>query len=230
MIVLTTDNLLKKIEKGGYKYAKIFEGFLRSADEEKVHFERFECKTPDELNEEIKEFAATYSGKFTILLRKHNGGNDQTLCRSNWSTIEKVEVVQAEEVHQGGGGGLSMQDLEKFKNDWLLEMKREFEMKELQHQLKEKDAQLSEMQTNGGKLAYIGVEMLKAWGFGKGSPAASMQGAEGASASPEVNEENMKAAMNKIVKVFGAETIIKLANKVNEGDPIINMVRSFANS
>jgi hypothetical protein len=82
----------------------------------------------------------------------------------------------------------------------------------------------------GGKLTHL-VENFVLAKLG-GKKAATMQGTEKEhqEKSTEVNEKELTEAYTKLAKLLGPETVIKLANKLDPGDPVISIVINYANS
>lgn len=239
-LVLSTETILKKIEKHRYKYAKIFEGFVTPNDDDnKHHFERFDCKSAEELTDEISEFAKMYHGKFTIVMRVHNGGTDKTLTACRWNTIPEAKAVEQNNSVAVQGQVLTLEHVTKLKQEWLQEMSLQLKLKELETIVKMKDSELDGFKTQGDKLAYVGLQMLSGLGFGKklqtmNGGGTNLNGTGDNVQQPEQvpiqDVEGFKAAINKIHWLLGEETLIKLAKKIKPGDDIIGMVKMYANS
>ncbi len=237
-LVLSTETILKKIEKHRYKYAKIFEGFVTPNDDDnKHHFERFDCKSAEELTDEINEFSNMYHGKFTIVMRVHNGGTDKTLTACRWNTIPEAKAVEHNSSAPMNGQVLTLADLEKHKQEWLKEMALQLRLKEMEATIKYKEAELDGFKSQGDKLAYVALQVLSGMKAGK-----ALQGAAGSNLNgtgdnvqqpeqvPIQDVEQFKAAINKIHWLLGEETLIKLAKKLKPGDDIIGMVKMYSNS
>lgn len=233
-LVLSTDTILKKIEKHRYKYAKIFEGFVTPNDDDnKHHFERFDCKSAEELIDEITEFAKMYHGKFTVVMRVHNGGTDKTLTACRWNTIPEAKAV--ENNAPMNGQVLTLDMLEQHKKQWLQEMAVQLKLKELESTVKYKEAELEGFKTQGDKLAYVALQVLSGMKLGKTLQGATNLNGTGDNVQPPEqvpiqNVEDFKAAINKIHWLLGEETLIKLAKKIKPGDDIIGMVKMYSNS
>ncbi len=234
-LILNTESIIKRIEKHRFRYAKIFEGFVTPSDDEnKIHFERYDCKTAEELIEELREFSESFHGKFTLVMRVHNGGTDKTISSCRWSTIPEAKEV--DKTTSEKQTGITPQSLEDFKKQWAQEMAVQLKLKEYETIIKIKDVELNGFKTQGDKLAYVGLQMLNGIGFGKKMQAMNGigDGANDNTQQPETvviqDVEAFKKAINKLHFVLGEETLIKLANKVEPGADIIGMVKMYANS
>lgn len=233
-LILNTEAVIKRIEKHRFKYAKIFEGYVTPNDDDnKIHFERFDCKTPEELIEEIREFSGAFHGKFTLVMRCHNGGTDKSISSCRWTTIPETKEVQQAQPQNNSLNGMTLDELKK---QWATEMATAMRMKELETMLKIKDVELKGFESQGDKLAYVGLRILEGIGFGKKIQAAngSLNGTTENIQEPEKvpiqDVEAFKKAINKIHWLLGEETLIKLANKIEPGADIIGMVKMYANS
>lgn len=234
-LVLSTESILKKIEKQRYKHAKVFEGFVVPNDaDNKHHFEKFDCDTPEQLINEIQEFSELYHGKFTILMRVHHGGTDKTLSACRWSTIPEAKPVE-----QGNTVSseklMTIADLEAQKKIWLQELSTTFKLKEYESIIQMKDAELNGFKANGDKLAYVALQVLSGMSIGKKLGISNLNGTgteniKQPESVPVQNAEELKAALNKLHWLLGEEILIKLAKKINPGDEMIGMVKMYANS
>lgn len=222
-IILNTEQILNQIKKSGYKTAKIYEGFLTnvSEDSSRVHFDKFNCDTTEELLAEMETFASSFQGKFSVLFRTRIGGTDKSVCFVRWSTVTEL-ATNNNVVHNS-----PQFDIDNLKKSWLAEMHTMFRIKELESQLALKDAELKGMQSQGDKLAYVGQQILQGW-LVKNKLNPSLQGF--AEEKPNTPVQTTQEAFNKLLALLGEETINKLAGKLQPEGMEINLIKEFANS
>jgi len=82
-----------------------------------------------------------------------------------------------------------------------------------------------ELETMGGKFAFAVTEIIK-------QVAPDMMGNFAGAPNPMQGDapQDLDQAFDKLRDLLGDDDIIKLAGKLQPGDPLINMVKQYANS
>lgn len=222
MIECNKDQIIKQIQKAGFRHCRVYEGY-KNPGEETPQFMYMTCETPDELIAEFEDFSGDYPGKFTLALYRHQSSADSTRCKVRYNGLPKVKKEDSKPMN-----GSPQVDRETIKAELMEEIRREKEIQDLKDKLEEKQQALNGIQTQGDKLAYVGMKILDAY-MKRKTGASPMQGTETQEQKPIENPEALKVALNKLVAVLGEDTIINLASKITPGDPVINIVKDYAN-
>lgn len=241
MIVINKDNLIEKIRNHGFKVASFYDGIFTNIDQEKrPYFEKYKEDSVEGLIGRIENFAKTYPGQFTVILKHGEGSHHPAMVFVRFDQVINPQSGQT----QLNGAGFQFETPQQMEDRLLNKIKNQMRENMLEHENKALKAKLQGLETTGGKLANMLEMWLEAKFLGKKIPA--LQGTPDKKAGAkkpaqknedpdedEINEEDLKQAMGKILDLLGADTIIKLAEKldsVGEDDPIINMIINYANN
>lgn len=227
MLIVSKENIDDKISGGGFKTAVIYDQQLRGRDPGHLpYFERYDEETTEDLLNKIDKFSKTYPGIFSIVLKKTPGGQNACLVQAQFEGSKKPQEQ----------GSVNLNGLPGFESPEMIEqrilnkLKTQMETQRLQAENNILRAKLQGIETTGGKLANMIETWIEAKFLGKKSP--SLQGTDEATTETkkEVNPEELKIALGKLCDVLGADTLIKLSKKLQDGDPIILMVKNYANN
>lgn len=219
-LIFNTETLLKHVEKRGYKIARIYEG-LSKPDEDQEFFDRINASSPGNLVEELTEFSELYKGKFCVIMRQHANGKENSECCVKWDTTiaPKSQAVETTTIMQG-----APLDEAALRAKWEKEKEIDDKIAELNRMLEDKDDRIKEFETNGGKLAYVGLEILKAVGVIK-TEAPVMQGTENVDFDPQ----RLKDSIKKVIHLVGGENdFIQIADNLTPEK--VQMMKNFINS
>jgi hypothetical protein len=211
-VIVNPDQLLKIIEKRSYKYARIYEGHASDADQ-KNQFDFLNCSSVQELLDEVKSFCEMYPGNFTAVLRKHHNGKDLA-SNVKFKTIGYQTAQPNNNAVQNTG--LTPQTVEQLRAQWEQEQQQKNLFAQQQEIIDQQKAQLEEFQTNGGKMAYVALEILKGWKIGPGSPKAIMQGTNDQNTGePKTYTAEQKkeigAAIDRLLKIMTVDELVAVS-------------------
>lgn len=224
-MILTKENIIKKVERQKYKNAVIYEGHQKEMD--RLTFEKFSAESPEALINDLNEFFKSYNGTFMMLL-----STSSSVQRSNCDQcFFKTEPTTQSE--QGKKHGYSFEDLDRLKKDLREELKTEFEEREKREKEKEEkealQSELKELKTNGGKLANVIYQFLVTANEGK-KLKMQLQGSNQRQRKQEIDQEEineLESALGRLVELFGEQDIIDLAYVLDDNDPIIPNVKMY---
>jgi len=227
-MILTVKQIVDQIRKGNRVKMILYEGTPK--DVTKVHrFETLDGGTPDELVGLWEDFAKEYPARWTVaMFTKTNATLDSDQSGVVMRVNAHAKGTQPVEVLSSGSGGLTWAAREKQLMD-NIEGKLNLKMLELERDhLK---SRVDEVETNGGKMSIIIESFFTRMFSGNTDQSqAALQGAEGSQSSANITDT--ETALGELLKMFGDDTIIKLAKKLNDpaNAQMIAMVRQFANS
>ena len=223
MITLDKNQALKKATSRGYIACKIYEGNHRDPQDLRP-FDRFEGDDPKKLQDFLEQFAEDYPFQFCGVFRagKNQDKKYQEVVNLDFRPATTVEVLPS------NPGPLNAPGITKtpqeVEDEIRARIELEMKLKTATEESETKQARLDELETMSGKLASVGYNILMQFmGGGASAPAtpgATLQG---------IDPNELETALAKLVELLGADTIINLANKINPGDPMINMVKNYAN-
>ena len=228
MIKQNLDQILRSIQFHEIGYINIFEGSKPADDENQNYFYRIH-DTPEKVQEQVKEFARVYPHEFTFEMAKKQNAE----AKHRIITLVKFEPVSERAEAIQGTPQMNPQDIKnlhkEIRDEIRDELRNEQETRDKVHQeQREKEIlqnRINDLETSGGKFAYaismVVQQLMPNLTEDITKTATSMQGEP---------TQDIHEAMTKLVDVLGQETIIKLANKLTPNDPIINMVKTYANS
>ncbi len=230
-MIINKDQLIQKILHHGFKIARIYDRHVTPEslkNEHTPYFEVYEEKSPEELVSSIERFSQNYPGAFTIALRTSSGGYNSSLL-----SVRFDQIVNPNLQLNGFSQQAPFETPDQMEKRLLDKIRKEMEVDFLKNENKALKAQLQGNETLAGKIGQI-AEMWIRGKMGEKIPQmqnkATMNGAESETNSENITQEQIQEALGKLLELFGAETLIKLSQKVNEGDPIILMVKNYANS
>ena len=235
MSVISKDQLMQKIKRGGYRCAKIYDKDYRQVPSNIPYFESYEEQDADQLASALDRFYATYStwqGIFTIILRKSPTGN---LSGAALVRINTASAPPQQQQQMNGGNGQPIKTADQIYNEVLEQVKTQMQITMFQAQIKQKDAQLEELSTTSGRLGYMFENFLMAK-MGKNAPlfqnGATMQGHQQNTndQNEEISEDDFGKALVKIKDKFGVETLMKVAEKIESNDPQIDLLINMLNN
>ena len=222
MIYVSVEQLIDKIRRNDLKFARIYDGILTGIRTDIPYFDEFDMSSPEDLIASIQQFCKTYAGIYSIVMRRSNGGNigGSTLVKVNLSPSGSAPISQAP-ILQG-----SQKSEEQLRQSILKDLKSEMLEQSIQSREAALIAEKQKLEFAGGKLMFIleNWAMAKLTGKSQAAFAKNLQGTP-----PEINEANLEAAFKSLAQTLGIETIIKLAAKLKPGDPIISIVKNYAN-
>lgn len=220
MIVLNKDQFFKKLEKGGYISATVYEGSHLN-DTGLRNFDKFIPDNKETLKNDLIDFAEIYPYKFCIKARRSKRQNAEDWDFINVDFAQKLPTAAPLQAIPAQSSNRTPEQIEKEIRDRI---KLEMEIQAAKDETIRLQERVNEFETNGGKLAYVGQQILMQF-LQPNTPAAPLQG------TPEnVDPNELERALAKLVEVLGVETVIKLANKLTPADPVINIVKNYANS
>lgn len=241
MIVISKDNLIDKIRSHGFKVASFYDGYFNSIDQDKrPYFEKYKEDNPEALVARIENLAKTYPGQFTVILKHGEGSHNPALA---FVRFEIAQNPQNQNLQLNGvGSGFGFETQQQMEDRLLNKIKTQMRENMLEHENKALKAKLQGLETTGGKLAHMIEMWLEAKFLGKKIP--SLQGTPGQKKQAkknteeedeeeeQISEKQLQQSMGTILDLLGAETIVKLADKLEnrEDDAILNMVINYANS
>lgn len=243
MIIINKDNLIDKIRHHRFKVAVIYDGLSSSLDaERRPYFEKYKENDPEGLVGRIENFAKTYPGQFTIVLKMQEGAHNVSQVAVRFDQVQTPGQPQL----ALNGFGATQESQEQMEDRLLNKIKAQMRVQMLEHENKALQAKLNGLNSAGGKLANMLEQWIEAKFLGKKVP--SLQGTPGTKkatkkATQETEEEEeeqsrkitdkeLKDAMSKILDLLGADTMLRLADKLEnrEDDTILNLVINYANS
>jgi len=237
MIVLSTDQFLKKAKKGEYINAQIFEGnHLQSVvvnDKESESsmqpFERLTYTNHQDFIKALNEFIEIYPYKFIIKASskaKLNQFNTDIINVDFGRAATQSPTLQAPSLNCPGSSQKTRSEIEAEIRQEIENEKKVIDARTEVQELKER---LDKMDTLSGKLADVGTKIIMQFlGPTQVNPGATMQGTDPMNMT-EKEQQVLEDALGKLITLLGADTIIKLANKLQPNDPIIGMVKNYAN-
>lgn len=233
MIVISKENLNDKVLSHGFKTATIYDRNLSGLDpsvKNIPYFEKLSGQSPEDLVEKINKFDSQYPGQFSVILKSSDGGYNSCMVNTRFMGSPQP---------QNGStslNGFTPQNQNPFETPQQMEdrilnkIRKTMEADMLRAENNALKAKLDGLNTTGGKLA----NMLEMWVEAKflGKKVPSLQGTpeEKTETETEVDQEKLKLALAKILDLLGADTVIKLSDKLQAGDPIVTMVKNYANS
>lgn len=243
MIIINKDNLIDKIRHHGFKVAIVYDGLSSSFDQEKrPYFEKYKENDPEGLVARIENFAKTYPGQFTVVLKHQEGSVNPSQVAVRFDQVQTPGQPQL----SLNGFGATQESQEQMEDRLLNKIKAQMRVQMLEHENKALQAKLNGLNSAGGKLANMLEQWIEAKFLGKKVP--SLQGTPGTkkatkkatqeteeeeeTESRKITPEELKNSMNIILDLLGADTVVKLADKLEnrEDDTILNMVINYANS
>lgn len=234
MSVITKDQLIKKIQHGNYKCARIYDRDYKQVPHNIPVFEQYEEASPDDLIVSLEAFYNNYStwpGIFTILLRTSSTSNlsKAALVRINTATIPAGSTGQPNPIQ-----GHPFKTAEEIYKEVLEKAKGQMQLEMYEAQIKMKDSQLEQFTTTSGRLTYMFENFLMAK-MGKAAPmfqpGATLQGTVQVenTEEDEVSDKDFGEALVKIKDKFGIQTLMKIAERIDTKDPqidvLINMLK-----
>lgn len=222
MITINKNQLYKKIQSGEYKIAVVFDRFLNSMPSNLPFFERLEAESPEDLITLVKDFVKEYSGNFTFVLRKSIGGNQTGI------SLVRVDLNGSKEQNYAGVQLQGAQDPEEMKQQLLKEIKAEMRQTQLTAELEMYKSKVTHLETTSGKLGLIFENFLLAK-MGNKAPLFQdkLQGTptgETEISEEDISEKDFTDALITIKDKFGAPLLIKVAEKIKNNDPQIEML------
>lgn len=238
MSVISKDQLVKKIRKGEYKTAIIYDRDHRSMPQNMPFFERYDENSPEDLVQSMQEFYSNYStwlGIFTVVLSKSPHGNISGRCLSRITCNNNSGSGDGGNQVQASGQAMNGKSYEQMYQEILAEIKTKMTISSLEAELKVKQAQLEETSTTAGRLGIMFEQFLMAK-MGKKAPmfqnGATLQGTVEIENKDEtkVSDEDFGKALIKIKDMFGVETLMNIANNYTKDDPNIIMIKNALNN
>lgn len=230
-MIINKDQLIEKILHHGFKIARIYDGYVTPQslkNEHTPYFQLYDEKSPEELVASIEKFSQNYPGNFTISLRTSSGGYNSSVLSVRFDQMHNQNLQL-----NGMSQQVPFETPDQMEKRLLDKIRKEMEVDLLKNENRALKAQLQGNETLAGKLGQI-AEMWIRGKMGEKIPSmqnnATMNGAESETNSENISQEQIQNALAKLLELFGAETLIKLSHKVNEGDPMILMVKNYANS
>lgn len=248
MIVISKNNLIDKVRHHGFKVALFYDGLINNLDQERrPYFEKYKENDPEGLVGRIENFAKTYPGQFTVVLKHGEGSYNASQVSVRFDPVQSPQGANI----SLNGSGFGFETQEQIEDRLLNKIKTQMRDQMLIHENKALKAKLEGLQTTGGKLANMLEMWIEAKFLGKKIP--SLQGTptkktnakkpvkkqtdeeeeeeeEQEAETRKITDKELKSAMGKILELLGADTIVNLADKLEEGDPVIDMVKNYANS
>jgi hypothetical protein len=220
MITLSKEQFLKRCNDRGYIWAKIYEGNYKKIDESLKSFERVDLEEGAEFTEKMEVFANEYPYKFSILCRstKNNNPSNLDLLNVDFAPVQTLETIANP---TNLNSATINRTPEQIEAEIRARLELEIKLKQETEERERVENKLADLETTGGKLANVGYQILMQFMTpSQPEPGASLQG---------TNPNELETALGKLVDTLGAETIIKLSKKIGPGDPIISMVKNYAN-
>jgi hypothetical protein len=219
MITLSKDQFLKKAVQRGYITARIYEGNFKTVDGLKS-FERIEEDTPEEFIDKITEFIDEYPHRFTFVCRSTKNVNNkyEDLVNVHFVPIQTLENVPNTAISDVN---MINRTPEQIEAEIRARIELEVKVKQETEERERIQNQLDELNTTGGKLANVGYQILMQF-LAPAQPdtSASLQG---------IDPNELEESIARLIEVLGADTLIKLSHKIKPGDPMIQMVKNYAN-
>lgn len=241
MILLQRNDVFDKITRKNYKIAIIFEGICKP-DEAKNTFEKIDAKSSDVLLSEMNEFCSRYPHKFTILFGT-SGTQRSAMDIVNCNFEGSREPLQGTQ-KQINPENLNFSEMkEKFKAEIKAEFEEERKKEKEREEHEATKTELEHLKTSGGKLAFLAEQLLVNIFTNSKDVSGAMNGLgkffteeeEEVKGNPEMKKKPIKnineleLSLAKLVEILGEETIVRLARKIKPGNPIINIVKQYAN-
>jgi hypothetical protein len=229
MTNINAEQLYRKIEKGDYKTAIIYDRVVTNAPKDLAHFERHDSETVAELLDNVREFVSLHNGVYSFVLKKASGGPLNSSC------LVTVNLVPE---HSETNSGAQMQgtppeSYDKIKANILAEIKAEMQVTMLQAQVNQYQAQLAEVNTTSGRMGLM-IENFIMAKMGKSAPMFQAQPMQGTvnleNDESEVTDETFVSNMVKIKDKFGVGNLMKIAAKIDAKDPQIDMLINILNN
>lgn len=187
-------------------------------------------ETNDNFIAKVKEFAERFGGHWRVQAKKHHTTSNDGLCKL---VVAFSEVEQTSGPLQGAPSHHGPVDVEKIRKDERERIELEYRLKELEKNNKEERQKLLDeiksLKTNGGKLAYVVDEIINRISPRSAAPAPRLAGpaAEATRTITPKDKENLNKAIHLLFKHAESETILKLAEKVDENPGYILQMKSF---
>jgi len=239
MIVLNSKNIIDKIRRSQYTTVRIFEGHGKDS-EGRNQFENITTSTPEELIEEVKKFSNIFPGRYSFYLAKNKDTN-----RANSDLVNvTLEIDQQQTQPLNGNHNLNIEEIkEKAYKELKEQFEREKKQEEKEEQIRLMKEELDHLKTTGGKLANVAYKFLMNLQEGQkmkkalqGTQEKRRQEIRRESNQHQRNENNnanmedmteLEEALGHLVKVFGEDTLIKLASVINENDSMIPTIEAY---
>jgi hypothetical protein len=222
MTTVTTDQLFRKIDVGEYKTAIIYDRYFTNIPNNLAYFERYDAEEVEELKTNMRDFVAQYSGGYSIVLKKAKGGNIATSCLCRVNLIPEAVPGQPQQVQ-----GNNFEDPIKMKQRILEELKTEMRTTMLQATVDQQAARLAELNTTSGRMGLM-IENFIMAKMGKAAPMFQNQPLQGTveieNDETEVDDETFVENLTTIKNKFGTANLMKIAKKIEQGDPQIEMI------
>lgn len=201
-MILNGKQFQDKAKKQRYKACWIFDGY--EPTENRNPFDKIGCKTVEEFQKEIKDFISLYPGKFTIITATcvPDLGKCASTILTNFETVE-ITTPTSEPAFDLNG----IED--RIRQNILVEITAKHEAEAKEKELKEALAEVAEMKTTGGQLAFLIQHLIS--GVVTPGTALSMQGMEPQEISEDQASE-LDTALGILVREFGAKALINFAN------------------
>lgn len=223
MNTVTTEQLYRKIQVEDFKTAIVYSGAMRSVRAGMHYFERYDCESVEDLEQNVKEFNGIYSGIFTFLLKKTSGGiiTSGCLCTVNLTPQPTAASTTTQAVQQ-------RETEEEMRARLLATIKTEYELSMMRATIEQQKAQIMETSTTSGRMALMFENFVMAKMGGKApmfQPGAQLQGTvEVNNDNTEISDKDFGDALIKIKDKFGVDNLMEIAKKIDANDPNIDML------
>ena len=176
----------------------------------------------------IDEFANRLPGSYNIDLKRH-----KKTVKDDMRTLKSVTLGGSNALHAG------QVDIEKIKTDLkkeiVADMKHAEKEKEKDEKIKELKIALKESRNPAEKLIFIGTEIALKLFPNQIKSISTIMATDNLQGNPKeddttnMTEENKyNAAFDIFEKLIDADTMLKLAKKVQKDPAILNIVKTFA--
>ena len=227
MIKQNLDQIIHLINHHEIHYIIFHEGIHDEINIESSCFSKIHEEDHKEVIKKLKEFASFYPNEFTIQManRQSDTTKHRILTRVDFAPVKQATTQEIPTQPQQLNGD-DYRNLHKEIREEIREEIRATEQVNAERREKEiLQGRVMELETMGGKFAFAVTEIIK-------QVAPDMMGNFAGAPNPMQGDapQDLDQAFDKLRDLLGDDDIIKLAGKLQPGDPLINMVKQYANS
>jgi hypothetical protein len=236
MIALSPEQLFKRIQSEGFRSVTFYSGLVSNPKESKSFFWRFRNEDVNTVEAAVREVLNEYPYAFTVMAyNKHNGSAEPPaiFMVDPYKSANGSAPMNGHGLKAGQFGSAPAVSEEEMYQRVLLKIKDEMERDNLKRELEFMKQQLNGFQSVGGRLAFVGEQILTSILNKNPKFQATMQGLnapvmeENKDIEKTEKKQELAEALSTLVNVLGEDTFIAVAKKLKEDPQKAALIKTF---